>query len=302
VEPGSPFGAEIAPLAARYGEGYLYLAAPTSGTLEGGGLRLADVDGERELLGNAASFSVDSAGHIAATSLSPSGSSVLIVDEGGEGVPDEWLQRSQPLAVLAWLGDRLLALETFGETEPPNLLLVARSGVVKEWPASSLLAVAPDGKSFLIDTVDNETGDNRALVVAAESLEIIGSVKAADLPPSSLVVGQSEWSTKGLFASIWIDGEAHLGLFVALGNDLVLEKSVRLPEDILFGLVHPTFDPKSGIVDAWAWSRSVLPTSSGGFDRSPYLRVSCEVEQSSCSVTGFGQPSGQVSLVFSRSR
>jgi hypothetical protein len=298
AEAGTPFGSELAPLAQRTADGVLYLAAPSGETFEGGGLRFVDASRDQLILESAASFAISRDGKIGASTVK-GGTSTIVALDGPNGPSSEWFQSEHPLVVLAWSGAEVLVLETFGDSgEPPNLYSIGSNGaarLVKE--AASLLAVSPDGQLLLLDTIDPASGSNVAAIVEADTFAQVGVLRPAGR--GDLVVGQSEWSTAGIVATVWVDGTPALAVFKPEGGDYILTEEVALPDEILYGLVHPRLDATGSTVTAWAWDSRVRAQPEGGFLSSPYLAVECSFAPDSCTVTTFGSPTGQISRVFS---
>ena len=300
-QPGTPFGSELSPLAIPYDAGVLYLAAPQGGGFSGGSLRFAGPDGDRVVDEGAASFAVAADGRIAVGRLTSKGSEIVVLD-GLESRAEAWMSSEQVVVALAWSGDQLMMLETFGDSgAAPNLLSIASSGEARIVRSESgLLAVSPDGESLLVDSLDPKTGLNAAVVVDSKTFEQTGELRLSD-SSSELTVGQSEWSNAGVVATVWIDGVQQVAMFKAEGDDFVMAQAVVLPKEVQFGLVQPTLVADSGEVWGWAWDNRVQPSDDGTFSTPPYLLVDCSFTTSECAIKNVGSTSGQVSRVFNRS-
>ena len=298
AKAGTPFGSELAPLAQRTADGVLYLAAPSGETFEGGGLRFVDASGDQLILESAASFAISGDGKIGVSTVK-GGTSTIVALDGPDGPPSVWFQSEHPLVVLAWSGAEVLVLETFGDSgELPNLYSIGPDGaarLVKE--AASLLAVSPDSQLLLLDTIDPASGSNVAAIVEAGTFAQVGALRLAG--GGDLVVGQSDWSASGIVATVWVDGMPAVALFESEGGDYILTQEIALPDEILYGLVHPRLDATGSTVTAWAWDSRVRAQPEGGFLSSPYLAVECSFASDDCTVTTFGSPTGQVSRLFS---
>lgn len=300
-QPGTPFGSELSPLAIPYRDGLLYLAAPQGNVLNGGSLRFVGPSGDRVVDEGAASFAVNADGRIAIGRLNSSGSEIVVLDDMN-ATANTWMTSQQAVVALAWSQGRLLLLETFGDSGvAPNLLSIAdldEPRTVRN--ESGLLAISPDGRSLMVDSLDPKTGLNVALVVDSKTFEQTGALRLSDAT-SELMVGQAEWSADGVVATVWIDGEQQVAVFKAEGQDLVIAQAVVLPKEVSFGLVHPTWDADTDEVWGWAWDSRVRPSTDGAFPTAPYMLVTCSFTTSECVTEAVGNAEGQVSRVLNRS-
>jgi hypothetical protein len=244
---------------------------------------------------------VSADGRIAAGTLSPKGTEIVVL-EAADKPAATWFVSEYPLVILAWADQQLFVLETHGESGvAPDLIAIdgadeatlVRSG-------AGLLAVSPDGKTLLLDTLNPATGLHEAVVVSSDNFEQIGVLRPRE-PDARLVVGRSEWSGAGITATIWTDEEQRVAVFESEGKGYCVAQSIPLPKEVLFGLVHPRVDVKSGEITGWARDSRVRPTPDGAFPASPYLMVNCSIDRQTCTTESIGEAVGQVSRVFTRS-
>ncbi len=199
---------------------------------------------------------------------------VMVLGPGEREVEaaEPWTATEGRYVVAGWAGTRLLVYHTTGN-ESFDLEVLDGPGEVRTLaPASSLLALSPDGNRAAVATSANGWSSHVQILDLASG-DLLATLQTE--PHTSLVYGGS-WIGARLVARGGDERGPVLAVLTVGPNSLRLYKVLRVDSKLPNGLVEPTLDVKN-VDRVTAWSYVPEGPSSGS-----YVLVSCAVATSTC--------------------
>ena len=191
---------------------------------------------------------------------------------GGDDQAEQWTDSEGRYVVAGWAGARLLVYHTTGN-ESFDLEVLDGPGDVRTLaPASSLIALSPDGTRAAVATSANGWSSN---------------VQILDIPSGEPVASlQTDAHTSLVYAGSWVgsrlvarggDDRGPIVDVFAVGSDSVrLEKVLRVDPSLPVGLSEPKLDPEDpNRMTAWSY----VPDRS---ESGPYVLVGCDLATLTC--------------------